>query len=577
VRAPVLNGEESGEALAEGVNGLGARGRPEGDGGRAVIRETDCGGGGPEAGAEDGRHAGCHDHGNGRVHAGGDGPWREADAASPGLFLLDPGTGATLARPGNHRAVEADGVADQGPLRLDQAFGTPVADGEETAELVHHFVGIQSDGEGVVANEGAGEDPGRPAGEVVALEPVPEFGPDFRDRSDGFQRNAASLPLAPQPRSEGLPVRHDEYPVREQETGPASVFRFWREVTAGPGGATRSFAIDVTESTAVAAYCLTIHSSYECAHSGECCTAGWAIPAELPLIAALSRHELGPAWTAERAFEMASGPEGPVSILRTDGQACVFYDPDERRCSVHRQAGPAALPTACRNFPRITLSDRRGIFITLSHFCPTAARLLLEDRDIAIVEAPASLSLDGAVEGLDATGVLPPLLRRGMLTDAEGYAAWEAEAIEVWNDRRHSAQDALAIVSAATDVVGDWRPGTETLAACARRAFDRARAAWDGPPAPHPRFEHAIKSFLAAHQFASWHAYQDDGLHAVVRAVETAFATLGEELAPRLRSGRPEHGRRARAFITAVRAADLRLRHSRTDVRPRPLSSLRRH
>ena len=224
------------------------------------------------------------------------------------------------------------------------------------------------------------------------------------------------------------------------------------------------------------------------------------------------------------------------------------------------------------------MADRRGVFITLSHFCPTAAALLLQERDITIVEAPPSLSLNGAIEGLDATGVLPPLLRPGMLTDAEGYAAWEAEAIGVWNDRRYAAEDALAIVSGATDDVCNWRPGTETLATRARSAFDRARAAWDRPSALQPPIEHAIKSFLAAHQFASWHAYQNGGLQAVVRAVEAAFATLGEELAPRLRSARPEHRRRARApFITAVRAADFRLRHSRTDVRPRPLPSLRRH
>ena len=326
------------------------------------------------------------------------------------------------------------------------------------------------------------------------------------------------------------------------------------------------------------AYCLSIHSPYACAHSGACCTAGWPISAEPPLLAALSRHDLGPAWTAERAFEIASSPEGPVSILRTDRHACVFYERDRRRCAIHRQAGPAALPTACRNFPRITLTDRRGVFITLSHFCPTAAALLLDDRDITIVEAPASLSLNGAVEGLDATSVLPPLLRPGMLTDAEGYAAWEAEAIAVWNDRRYAAEDALAIVSAATDDVCKWRPGTETLVTRAHGAFDRARAAWNRPPAPQTPLQQAIKSFLAAHQFASWHAYQDGGLHAVVRAVEIAYTTLGEELAARLRPGRPEHCRRTRTpFITAVRAADFRLRHSRTDVRPRPLPSLRRH
>ena len=128
--------------------------------------------------------------------------------------------------------------------------------------------------------------------------------------------------------------------------------------------------------------------------------------------------------------------------------------------------------------------------------------------------------------------MLPPLLRPGMLTDAEGYGAWEAEAIGVWNDRALAPRRTPWRSSRPRPaVVRDWRPGTETLAACAVRAFDRARAAWDGPAAPHTPFEHAIKSFLAAHQFASWHAYQDGGLHAVVRAVETAFATLGEELA----------------------------------------------
>jgi Fe-S-cluster containining protein len=366
--------------------------------------------------------------------------------------------------------------------------------------------------------------------------------------------------------------------LSEQETGPVAVFRFWREVTAGGASATRSFAIGVTESITVATYSLSIHSSYACADSGDCCTAGWPIPAEPPLIAALTSGALGKAWTAGRAFETEAGPEGPVSILRTVGDACVFYEPDRRRCAIHRQAGPTTLPTACRNFPRITLTDRRGVFITLSHFCPTAAALLLEDRDITIVEAPASLSLNGAAEGLDATGVLPPLLGPGMLADADGYSAWEEEAVGVFNDRRSTAEEALAIISDATDAVCGWRPGAETLEARAHDAFDRARSSRDLSSASDRPFEHAIKSFLAAHLFASWHPYQDGGLRAAVRAVETAFVTLREELAPRLRPGRPEHCRSARApFIAAVRAADFRLRHCRADVRPRSLPSLRRH
>ena len=356
----------------------------------------------------------------------------------------------------------------------------------------------------------------------------------------------------------------------EQETGPAAVFRFWREVTAGGASATRSFAIAVTESITVSTYCLSIHSSYACADSGECCTAGWPIPAEPPLIAALTSGALGKAWTAGRAFETEAGPEGPVSILRTERDACVFYEPDRRRCAIHREAGPTTLPTACRNFPRITLTDRRGVFITLSHFCPTAAALLLDDRDITIVNAPPSLSLHGAVEGLDATGVLPPLLGPGMLTDPDGYGAWEKEAVGVFNDRRYTAEDALAIISVATDAVCRWRPGAEALEARVHDAFDRARSGHDLPLASYRPPEHAIKSFLAAHLFASWHPYQDGGLQAAVRAVEAAFVTLREELAPRLRPGRAP-------FIAAVRAADFRLRHSRTDVRSRSLPSLRRH
>jgi hypothetical protein len=287
---------------------------------------------------------------------------------------------------------------------------------------------------------------------------------------------------------------------------------------------------------------------------------------------------LGQAWTARRAFETAAGPDGPVSILRTVGGDCVFYERDRRRCAIHRQAGPTTLPTACRNFPRITLIDRRGVFITLSHFCPTAARLLLEDRDITIVDAPPSLSLNGAVEGLDATAVLPPLLRPGMLTDADGYSAWESDAIAVFNDRRYTARDALAIVSAATDDVCGWRPGAETLAARVHAAFARVRGSWRIRSGCDPAFEHAVKSFLAAHLFASWDAYQNGGLQAAVGACVTAFVTLGEELTPRLRPGRPEDCPTARApFIAAVRAADFRLRHSRTHVPSRSLPSLRRH
>ena len=84
-------------------------------------------------------------------------------------------------------AVERHVVADERAVRLDQPLGAAVADGEQPAELVDDFVGVEADRAGVVAHERAGEDAGRPAREVVAFQPVPELRADLRDRRDGFQ------------------------------------------------------------------------------------------------------------------------------------------------------------------------------------------------------------------------------------------------------------------------------------------------------------------------------------------------------------------------------------------------------
>ena len=109
----------------------------------------------------------------------------------------------------------------------------------------------------------------------------------------------------------------------------------------------------------------------------------------------------------------------------------MFFDSENgRMCAVHRELGEPMLPSACRQFPRVTLTDPRGRWITLSHFCPTAAALLFSPAPVLIVAAPASIALDGAAEGLDATAALPPLLRPGMLMDFDGYGAWERGAIE---------------------------------------------------------------------------------------------------------------------------------------------------
>ena len=53
---------------------------------------------------------------------------------------------------------------------------------------------------------------------------------------------------------------------------------------------------------------------------------------------------------------------------RRHAGACVFYDTDhDRLCSIQRDAGIELMPSACRNFPRVTLRDRaRGIHHALA-------------------------------------------------------------------------------------------------------------------------------------------------------------------------------------------------------------------
>ena len=314
------------------------------------------------------------------------------------------------------------------------------------------------------------------------------------------------------------------------------------------------------------AYCLNIHASYACAHSGACCTAGWPIAIGRDLADALRRGGLlSPSQT------IAGAPETSTLTLRTaDDGACVFFEAERGRlCRIHRTAGVELLPTACRNFPRITLRDPRGTFITLSNFCPTAARMLLAAGDITIVDAPASLALDGEAEGLDATRVMPPLLRAGMLMDLDGYSVWEQEGIAVLNERRDTPRAALAVLSTATIDSCSWRPGREPLATRIHRDFTRARLQASLPvEAPSP-FGPATTAFLASHLFASWSAYENGGLPAVVHSLEAALELLEHKLAITA----PAAASPDDTFIAAVRATDFELRHTAVRAPIRGLTS----
>ena len=176
-------------------------------------------------------------------------------------------------------------------------------------------------------------------------------------------------------------------------------------------------------------FALSIHADYRCQHSGVCCTADWDVPVELPVYRSLNeRIEAGALRVAPNAeplapFIVEPGLPGDAAAIleRTDRGECVFFDRPTHLCVVHRDAGEDALPETCRHFPRLAVADSRGTFITLSHYCPTAASMLFrEDVDLRIVEGPQAFPF-ADYDGLTVTpDDLPPLLSPSMLMDPDG-------------------------------------------------------------------------------------------------------------------------------------------------------------
>lgn len=339
------------------------------------------------------------------------------------------------------------------------------------------------------------------------------------------------------------------------------------------------------------AWCLSLHAAYRCQHAGACCTAGWPIPAEPAVVQAIRLHF---GRRADAAVDTTSHDEHLPLVGVTSGGACLFYDgPNGRLCAIHRDIGEPYLPSACRHFPRVVLRDLRGTFVTLSHFCPTAAALLFAAPAPRVVPAPATLTLAGMAEGLDATIALPPLLREGMLTDLEGYGTWERSCLMLVVEAGDGADDALRRISDATRVVSRWSPADGALSECVRRAFAHvatpAGSCADEPadeglallalravpadvPAPDilkepelasvdaaevwRRFDAVIRRYLAARLFGSWWGYLGLELSGVVAAIRVHRALLRRQLGRRLPLAEPRV-----ALFEAIRDTDLVMVH----------------
>lgn len=239
--------------------------------------------------------------------------------------------------------------------------------------------------------------------------------------------------------------------------------------------------------TSTSVFSLGFHADYRCRHSGACCTADWDVPVELPVYRSLSDAVVGGrlhvASTAGATYPFVVEPdlpEGAAAMLdRDDSGHCVFFERGSRLCIVHRDLGESHLPGTCRHFPRVSVQDRRGTFVSLSHFCPTAASMLFRDHPVAIVaEPPAFPGTD--YEGLVVTSDdLPPLLHPRVLMDLDGYSAWERHMVARCAALDERPESVLATLSRDADLLRRWRPGERTLI----QAVDDLPHDWiDGSP-----------------------------------------------------------------------------------------------
>jgi Fe-S-cluster containining protein len=297
---------------------------------------------------------------------------------------------------------------------------------------------------------------------------------------------------------------------------------------------------------------LNFHIPYACRDSGICCTSGWPIPVErssVSLIEDTIARKVIPLRVEPWLVPAGDAPDDVAGMLAVgDNGACAFFEAGERGCSIH-----SVKPAGCVHFPYVCLIDQRGVHVTLSHYCPTAASLLFEGSDpIVIVEGPAPVAGDD-IEGLDARDSLPPVSRdaNGRLMSFEDLDAWQRDQV-------------------ASAKIGDFQPDDVAR-------FDRARqsvpAPWTWPEAPAhaertwwslvaPKwhfFNDALTRYAAAKAYASWSLYMGDGIDAAIDSARIAAAVLRIEAARQCGwSGRELD----RELLTeAIRQSDLLLVH----------------
>jgi len=353
-------------------------------------------------------------------------------------------------------------------------------------------------------------------------------------------------------------------------------------------------------------YALSIHADYRCQHSGVCCSSDWDVPVELPVYRSLDTAlDSGSLRVAAAAVDRRAAliveddmpDEAAAMVARTAEGECVFYHGTSRLCVIHRDLGQARLPSTCRHFPRLAVRDKRGTFISLTHYCPTAAAMLFrDDPPIEVVEAPSAFSPADYEGFLVEPDAWPPMLHPHMLMDDAGYDAWERHMVSRCADDAISPESVLATLQRDARALRGYTPGTGSLrdavaglptdpvAAPPHEVLGPSLRLWaevmravpedlklepDEQRLPDAyvravvpewaRWDAPLRRYLAAKAFASWTAYQGRGLLTIVRGLEAALALVRVEAARQCRNR--ERGLDAELLKEAFRQADFALNH----------------
>ena len=318
-------------------------------------------------------------------------------------------------------------------------------------------------------------------------------------------------------------------------------------------------------------YWLSTHVGYACRHSGACCTSRWPIPIERDRTAgvqgAIDAGRLSPAVTPWFQPDPTAPGEVAGILSQQPGGACVFRGPSG--CAIH-----GTRPRSCEHFPYVCVIDARGIHVTLSHYCPTAAEMLFHPGVPEVVDGPPIFADGRMPEGLDARESLPPTRMAAGDADADSGAADCADtgaadcadyadtgAADCADHSRNGSRQPHALAASHAPRLMDWDEVTRWEQAAVRAVaavtrvpappdlalFEHARAAvpppltWPAAPerldavwaegvAPSwPEWSTVIGRYLASKVHASWAMFLASGPADVVRGVDIARAVLQVE------------------------------------------------